>query len=112
MTRRPDRIVLVAFAVLVLFAGSNAIGVRFVLREMGPYWSAAIRFAIAGLMLVLAMVATGRRVPRGRQLVGTLLFGVLGFGLAYTFLYEALINAPAGTTMLTLAIVPASSDSD
>ena len=106
MTRRPDRIVLVAFAVLVLFAGSNAIGVRFVLREMGPYWSAAIRFAIAGLMLVLAMVATGRRVPRGRQLVGTLLFGVLGFGLAYTFLYEALINAPAGTTMLTLAIVP------
>ena len=106
MTRRPDRIVLVAFAVLVLFAGSNAIGVRFVLREMGPYWSAAIRFAIAGLILVLAMVATGRRVPRGRQLVGTLLFGVLGFGLAYTFLYEALINAPAGTTMLTLAIVP------
>ena len=106
MTRRPDRIVLVAFAVLVLFAGSNAIGVRFVLREMGPYWSAAIRFAIAGLILVVAMVGTGRRVPRGRQLVGTLLFGVLGFGLAYTFLYEALINAPAGTTMLTLAIVP------
>lgn len=106
MTRRPDRIVLLAFALLVVFAGSNAIGVRFVLREMGPFWSAAIRFAIAGLILVGAMVVTGRRIPRGPQLVGTALFGVLGFGLAYTFLYEALRDAPAGTTMLTLAIVP------
>jgi drug/metabolite transporter (DMT)-like permease len=34
------------------------------------------------------------------------LFGVFGFGFAYTFLYEALKDAPAGTTMLTLAIVP------
>jgi len=106
MTRRPDRIVLLAFALLVLFAGSNAIGVRFVLREMGPFWSAAIRFAIAGVILVGAMVVTGRRVPRGSQLVGTVLFGVFGFGLAYTFLYEALKDASAGTTMLTLAIVP------
>jgi drug/metabolite transporter (DMT)-like permease len=106
MNRRPDRLVLLAFAILVLFAGSNAIGVRFVLREMGPYWSAAIRFAVAGLILVGAMVATGRTVPRGSRLVGTLLFGLFGFGLAYTFLYEALKDAPAGTTMLTLAIVP------
>jgi drug/metabolite transporter (DMT)-like permease len=106
MTRRPDRIVLLVFAIFVLFAGANAIGVRFVLREMGPFWSAAIRFAVAGLVLVGAMVVTGRRVPRGSQLVGTVLFGLFGFGLAYTFLYEALKDAPAGTTMLTLAIVP------
>ena len=106
MTRRPEGIVLLAFAVLVLFAGSNAIGVRFVLREMGPFWSASIRFAVAGLILVAAIVVTGRRIPRGSQLVGTILFGIFGFGLAYTFLYEALKDAPAGTTMLTLAIVP------
>ena len=43
---------------------------------------------------------------RGRQLIGTTLFGILGFALAYTFLYEALRDAPAGVSMLTLAIVP------
>ena len=103
---RPDRVVLAAFLVFVLFAGANAIGVRFVLREMGPFWSAAIRFAIAGLLLLLYMIATRRPVPRGQRLTGSVLFGIVGFGLAYTFLYQALKDAPAGTTMLMLAIVP------
>jgi drug/metabolite transporter (DMT)-like permease len=106
VTSRPDRMVLAAFFVFVVFAGANAIGVRFVLREMGPFWSAAIRFAIAGLLLLVYVVATRRPVPRGPRLTGTVLFGVFGFGLAYMFLYEALKDAPAGTTMLMLAIVP------
>lgn len=106
MGGRPDRLVLAAFMVFVVFAGVNAIGVRFVLREMGPFWSAAIRFAIAGLLLLGYMIATRRPVPRGGHLAGTVLFGVFAFGLAYTFLYQALKDAPAGTTMLLLAIVP------
>jgi drug/metabolite transporter (DMT)-like permease len=106
LTAKPDRIVLVALAVLILFAGANAIGVRFVLREMGPFWAAAIRFAVAGLILLGAVIAFRHPLPRGQNLVGTVLFGVVGFALAYTFLYEALKDAPAGTTMLTLAIVP------
>ncbi len=106
MLGRPDRIVLLAFAVLVVFAGANAIGVRFVLREMGPFWSAAIRFAIAGLLLGGWAVATHRPRPRGDALIGTALFGVFGFWLAYVFLYRALQDAFAGTTMLMLAIVP------
>jgi drug/metabolite transporter (DMT)-like permease len=106
LTSRPDRVVLAAFLVFVVFAGTNAIGVRFVLREMGPFWSAAIRFAIAGLLLLGYMVATGRPMPRGPKLTGTVLFGALGFGLAYTFIYQALKDAPAGLTMLMLAIVP------
>jgi drug/metabolite transporter (DMT)-like permease len=95
-----------AFLVFVVFAGANAIGVRFVLREMGPFWSAAIRFVVAGLILAGWVVATRRPLPRGERLVGTVLFGVFAFGLAYTFLYQALRDAPAGTTMLMLAIVP------
>ena len=65
MSSRPDRIVLVAFVAFVLFAGANAIGVRFVLREMGPFWSAAIRFVSAGLILVGAVVAFRLPWPRG-----------------------------------------------
>jgi drug/metabolite transporter (DMT)-like permease len=106
VTTRPSRAVIAAFLVLVLFAGANAIGVRFVLREMGPFWSAAIRFAVAGLLLLGYMLATRRPVPRGDRLIGTVLFGVFAFALAYFFLYQALKDAPAGTTMLMLAIVP------
>jgi drug/metabolite transporter (DMT)-like permease len=106
VTDRAGRLVLAAFLLFVLLAGANAIGVRFALREMGPYWSAAIRFAVAGLLLAAYALATRRRLPRGDRLIGTVLFGVFGFGLAYTFLYRALTEAPAGTTMLMLAIVP------
>lgn len=106
MTSRPDRTVLAAFLVFVVLAGANAIGVRFTLREMGPFWSASIRFALAGLLLAGYIVANRRPIPRGDRLTGTLLFGAFGFGLAYTFLYQALKDAPAGTTMVMLAIVP------
>jgi drug/metabolite transporter (DMT)-like permease len=106
VTSRPERTVLAAFLVFVVLAGANAIGVRFALREMGPFWSASIRFALAGLLLAAYLVATRRPIPRGNRLVGTALFGIFGFGLAYTFLYQALKDAPAGTTMLMLAIVP------
>lgn len=106
MRSRPDRLVLTAFVVFIVFAGANAIGVRLVLREMGPFWSAAARFAVAGLLLGAYAVAARRSAPRGSRLIGTVLFGVFGFGLAYTFLYQALKDAPAGTTMLMLAIVP------
>lgn len=106
MTVPPDRTVLVAFLVFVVFAGANAIGVRIALQDMGPFWAAASRFTIAGLLLAAYAVATRRQRPHGSRLTGTLLFSVFGFGLAYLFLYEALKDAPAGTTMLMLAIVP------
>jgi drug/metabolite transporter (DMT)-like permease len=106
MEARPDRAVLLAFATFVVFAGANAIGVRFALRELDPFWAAAIRFLIAGLVLAAIMIAWRRPFPRGERLLGTLLFGILAFPLAYLFLYQALVDAPAGTTMLMLAIVP------
>ena len=106
MTSTRDRMILVAFVVLVVLAGANAIAVRFVLREMGPFWSAALRFALAGGLLFAWVSVTHRPLPRGDRLLGTVLFGVLGFALAYAFLYQALRDAFAGTTMLMLAIVP------
>ncbi len=106
MTSRPNRVVLAAFLALVVFAGANAISVEFALRRSGPFWSAAIRFALAGLLLLGYVVVTRRPFLRGEHLIGTVLFGVFGFTLAYAFLYQALRDAPAGTTMLMLAIVP------
>jgi drug/metabolite transporter (DMT)-like permease len=106
LRQRPSHVVLTAFVVFVVLAGANAIGVRFVLREMGPFWSASMRFAVAGAILAVIVVATRRPLPRGERLLGTTLFGIIGFGLAYTFLYQGLQDAPAGTTMLMLAIVP------
>ena len=45
LTTRP---VLLAFAVFVVFAGANATAVKVVLGELPPFWSAGLRFVVAG----------------------------------------------------------------
>jgi len=73
---------------------------------MPPFWSAGLRFVVAGALLLAVMVIQGRPVPRGDRLLGTVLYGVFGFALAYFFLYQAIGDAGSGTTMVVLAIVP------
>jgi drug/metabolite transporter (DMT)-like permease len=101
-----SRQVLIAFVVFVVLAGSNAAAVKVVLGELPPFWSAGIRFILAGALLLGLMVIQGRPAPRGDRLLGTVLYGVLGFALAYFFLYQAIGDAGSGTTMTVLAIVP------
>ena len=103
LTSRP---VLLAFVAFVLLAGSNAAAVKAVLGEMPPFWSAGLRFVLAGALLLGLMVIQRRPVPRGQQLLGTVLFGVIAFALPYFFLYQAIGDAGSGTTMTVLAIVP------
>ena len=103
LTSRP---VLLAFAVFVVLGGSNAAAVKAVLGEMPPFWSAGLRFVIAGALLLAVMVIQRRSVPRGDRLLGTVLFAVFGFALAYFFLYQAIGDAGSGTTMTVLAVVP------
>ena len=90
----------------VVLAGSNAAAVKAVLGEMPPFWSAGLRFVIAGALLLALMVIQRRPAPRGDKLLGTVLFGLFGFALAYFFLYQAIGDAGSGTTMTVLAIVP------
>jgi len=73
---------------------------------MPPFWAAGLRFVIAGGLLLVLMVIQRRPVPRGDHLLGTVLFAVFGFALAYFFLYQAVPDAGSGTTMTVLAIVP------
>jgi drug/metabolite transporter (DMT)-like permease len=91
---------------MTVMAGANAVGVRFTVAELPPFWGAASRFLAAGLLLAAAVVVTRRRLPRGRRLLGTTIYGLLSFGFPYVFLYWALQDAPAGTVQLILAIVP------
>jgi drug/metabolite transporter (DMT)-like permease len=106
MASRPTLTVLLAFAVVVVIGGANAIGVRVIVAEMPPLWAAAFRFITAGLLLGAWMLLRGHPIPSGTRLLGAVLFGTFGTGLSYMFLYEALRSAPAGTSMLVLAVVP------
>lgn len=103
MTSRP---VLIAFVVFVLLGGSNAAAVKVVLGEVPPLWSAALRFLIAGALLLGLMIIQHRPWPRGDHLRGTLIYGVIAFALVYFFLYLAIGDTGSGVTMTVLSVVP------
>jgi drug/metabolite transporter (DMT)-like permease len=105
-TKNPDRTTLIAFALTVLFAGNNAIAVKFSNVELPPFFGAAIRFALASIILFIIVLVFRLPLPRGRSLMGAIIFGTLGTGLNFALLYWALEHIQAGLTMVILALVP------
>ena len=101
-----ERVTLVAFLITVLIAGFNPLGVRFTVLELPPFWGAVIRFVPAAL--ILAGIALARRLPlpRGRNLLGAALYGLVSFGAGYFFLNQGLQKVQAGTASTILALAP------
>lgn len=97
---------LAAFLFSVLFIGFNAIGVRYVIAELPPFWAAALRFAPAGAILFILMLLLRLPIPRGKSLLGAVLYGALNFGASYAFLYQGLEKVKPGMTQVILALVP------
>jgi len=106
MQDRAERVALAAFLAEAVLAGGNAVGVRYSNRELDPLWGAGLRFGLAAVLLTAVMAAMRLALPRGRALVGTLVFGALLFGGAFALAYYALVSLHAGLGQTILALVP------
>ncbi len=108
-SHRPDRLTLGAFLLFVTLAGGNVVAIRYIscdTCELDPFWAAASRFLVASLIFVAIAFALRTGVPRGRALVGAVLYGVLGFGAPFAFAYWGLQTVSAGLGAVLLATVP------
>lgn len=103
---RPSRTVLLAFALVVLIGGSNFVAVRFSNRDLPPFWGAGFRFAIAGLLLLAYARIRHIPLPGRSALPGVIVFGIVNFGLVYTFAYWGLVSAPSALAATLVALVP------
>jgi drug/metabolite transporter (DMT)-like permease len=101
-----DRVALGAFIAGTVLAGGNAVGVRFSNRELDPLWGAGLRFLLAAGLLGAVIAASNLTLPRGRALLGAVLYGTLIFGGAFAFAYYALVRLHAGLSQTLLALVP------
>jgi drug/metabolite transporter (DMT)-like permease len=95
-----------AFALLVLLAGGNAVGVKVATDELDPLWGAGARFGAAGLIFTVLMVLRRVSIPRGGALLGSVLYGILGFGAAFGLAFIAIPMTGAGAGQLLLGLVP------
>lgn len=105
-SRRPDPATLAVFAVVVIVGGLNPVAVRYSDHELAPFWGAGVRLVAAAAILLAVVLARGIPLPRGRALLGVALYGFLGFGAFFGFLYWGLVNAPAAAASVALSLVP------
>ena len=95
-----------AFIGVVILGGSNAVAVRFSNFELPPFWGATLRFASAALIFWIIVLARGIKIPRGRTLVGVLIYGALTIGISYAFIYWSLVYLPASQAIVFLTLGP------
>ena len=105
-TTRDERLNVAIFVSIALIGGGNPVGVAIVVDELAPIWAAAFRFLAAGAIFAVAMLVLRVPIPRGRALIGSLIYGVLGFFCAFTFLFWGLQETPPGTSQIIIALVP------
>ncbi len=104
-----DATTLTAFGLFVTLAGGNVVAVRSIsceTCELDPFWAAATRFLAAAVILVAIALALRTGMPRGRALLGAVLYGVLGFGAPFALAYYGLQTVPASLGAVLLATVP------
>lgn len=102
----PDRTTLIAFGFFILLGGGASVAIRITYAELPPFWSAAARFFLAGLVFWLIMFIRKIPVPRGRALLGAALFGILTVGVSFTLVAWGLVKTPASLYQVLMALVP------
>ncbi|MBN1249213.1 MAG: EamA family transporter [Anaerolineae bacterium] len=103
---RPDWSTLAAFLLAAFLAGGNVVAVRFSNSGLPPFWGATLRFSAAALIFWSIVLVRHTPVPKGRALLGAVLYGLLSIGLAYAGLYWGLVRAPAGLAGAVIALAP------
>jgi drug/metabolite transporter (DMT)-like permease len=97
---------LAAFIAVVVISGGASVAIRFSYVELPIFWGAALRFGLAAIILWVLLAFCRGAVPRGRALLATLLFGVLGVGGAISLMYWSLETMPASLHSIILSVVP------
>jgi drug/metabolite transporter (DMT)-like permease len=98
----------VAFLLCTAIWGSTFLVIRFGNDVTPPVWGAALRLALATLILSAVMVVTRQALPRGPELRVALLYGFLVFGINFALLYYSETRISSGIAAVIYATIPLS----
>jgi drug/metabolite transporter (DMT)-like permease len=108
---RPASAVLVWTAILILYVvwGSTYLGIRVAIASIPPFVMAAVRFAIAGTVMLTAVVALNRghlARPTRRELRDCFIVGALLMGGGMGLVAWGELAIPSGIAGILIAMMP------
>jgi drug/metabolite transporter (DMT)-like permease len=105
-SHRPVAKIILAFAIIYFVWGSTFFFIRVGVHQIPPLVLAALRFLIAGVVLVAWTAARGQRLPAPRQWASSFLLGFLIFVCDYGLLFWAEQIVPSGIAAVLMATIP------
>jgi drug/metabolite transporter (DMT)-like permease len=102
------RLVLV-FSATTLIWGSTFLAISIGNDTLPPVWAAALRLALAALVLAVIARILRQPLPRGRALAHAVGFGVFQFGFGFPLIYWGETRVASGLTAVLFATVPLTS---
>jgi len=102
----PKTSALVALLLLTLLLAGAPLAIRMTYAELAPFWTAALRVMLAAPILWGIVIYKRIPLPRGRALMGAVLYGALTVGLAFLFINWGLVATPAGRASILMSTVP------
>lgn len=106
VARRSAALPWLAFATCCSIWGSTFLFIRIANDTVPPVWGSAIRLALAAGMFTLLALAMRAPWPRGPQLVASIAFGVVDFGISLPLLYWGEARVPSGLAAVLFATIP------
>jgi drug/metabolite transporter (DMT)-like permease len=88
------------------FWGTTYLGIRIAVEEIPPAALMSVRYLISGGLLLAGALVAGAKIPKGRELRRTALFGVMtiGFGTGTLVIAEQFL--PSGLSALLITTSP------
>jgi drug/metabolite transporter (DMT)-like permease len=102
----PKWLVVLAFIISTILAGNNAVAVRYSNTEIPPFLGGALRFGAAAIVLLVIVFVMRLPLPKGKQWIGTIIFGALQFGISPLMFYWSLLEVSPGMFQIILALSP------
>jgi drug/metabolite transporter (DMT)-like permease len=100
----------VNMAVVYVVWGSTYFGIAIAIESIPPFLMAALRFTIAGLILLafdLLRNPEARRLPTRRQLLDSIIVGALLLGVGNGFVvFGQSLQVPSGVAAILIAMMP------
>ncbi len=97
---------LVAFGACTLVWSSTFLFIRIGNDVLPAVWAAALRLAIASVVLTAIALAARQPWPRGAQLQAAIGFGVVDFGISLPLLYWGEKDVPSAVAAILYATIP------
>jgi len=104
--RRVDVRMLLAFFAIYFLWGATFLAIRIAVLEIPPFFTAGVRFFIAGATLYLFMRLRGEPAPSAVQWRGIAIIGLCMFVVTYGALFWAEQFVPSGITSVIEATLP------